>query len=44
MNPGLEIQLVLEQVRKLFLQHVLSFPRGVFYSMSAPLDSADPYF
>jgi hypothetical protein len=44
MNLILEIRLVPEQVGKLFPQRILSFPHGFFYSVSAPLDSAHPYF
>jgi hypothetical protein len=44
MNLALEIRLSFEQVGKLLLQRVLSFPRDFFRSGSAPLDSGHPYF
>jgi hypothetical protein len=44
MNLILEIRLDPEQVGKLFPQRVLSFQRGFYYSMSASLNSAHPYF
>ena len=44
MNLVLEIRLAPEQMGKLLLQGVFAFPRSFFYSVSAPLNSADPYF
>ena len=44
MNLVLEIRLAPKQVGKFLLQSVFTFPRRFFYSMSAPLDSANPYF
>jgi hypothetical protein len=44
MNLVLEIQLVPEQMGKLFLQRIFLFPRGFFYSVCAPLDPAHLYF
>ena len=44
MNLVLEIRLDPKQMGKLLLQSIFVFPRRLFYSMSAPLDSANPYF
>ena len=43
MNLVLEIRLISKEVGKFFLQSVFAFPRSFFYSMSAPLNSANPY-
>ena len=44
MNLVLEIRLVPKEMGKFLLQSVFAFPRRFFYSVSAPLDSAYPYF
>ena len=44
MNLILEIRLVPKEVGKLLLQSIFAFPRSFFYSVSAPLNSAYPYF
>ena len=44
MNLVLEIRLIPKQVGKFLLQGVFAFPCRFFYSVSAPLDSAYPYF
>ena len=44
MNLVLEIRLASKQMGKLLLQSVFAFSRRFFYSMSAPLDYANPYF
>ena len=44
MNLVLEIRLVPKEMGKLLLQSVFAFPRGFFYSVSAPLNSANLYF
>ena len=44
MNLVLEIQLVPKEMGKLLLQSIFAFPRSFFYSVSAPLDSANLYF
>jgi len=44
MNLVLKIRLVPKEMGKLLLQSIFTFPRNFFYSMSAPLHSANPYF
>ena len=44
MNLVLEIRLAPKQMGKFFLQSIFTFPCSFFYSVSAPLDSANPYF
>ena len=43
MNLVLEIRLAPKQMGKLLLQSVFVFSRSFFYSVTAPLDSANPY-
>ena len=43
MNLVLEIRLVSKEMGKLLLQSIFTFPRNFFYSMSTPLNSANPY-
>ena len=44
MNLVLEIRLVPKKMGKLILQSIFAFSRSFFYSVSAPLHSANPYF
>ena len=44
MNLVLEIRLAPKQMGKLFLQSIFTLACSFFYSVSAPLDSAYPYF
>jgi len=44
MNLVLEIWLVSKEMGELFLQSVFAFPCSFFYSVSTPLNPADPYF
>jgi hypothetical protein len=44
MNLVLEIRLAPKQMGKFFLQSIFTLPCSLFYSMSAPLNSANPYF
>ena len=44
MNLVLEIRLVPKEMKKFLLQSVFAFPRSFFHSVSAPLNSADPYY
>ena len=44
MNLVLEIRLVPKEMGKLLHQSVFAFPGSLFHSLSAPLNSAYPYF
>ena len=43
MNLVLEIRLVPKEMGKFLFQSVFAFPRRFFYSVPAPLNSANPY-
>jgi len=43
MNLVLEIRLASKQMGKLLIQSVFAFPHSFFYSVSAPLNYANPY-
>ena len=44
MNLVLEIRLAPKQMGKFLLQGIFTLPCSFFYSVSAPLNSANPYF
>ena len=44
MNLVLEIRLVPKEMGKFLLRSVFALPRRFLYSVSAPVDSAYPYF
>ena len=44
MNLVLEIRLASKQMGKFLLQGIFTLPCSLFYSVFAPLNSANPYF